>query len=281
MSEPKPDYVIDALEMMGISEPRKIVTEVSGFIPVFEVVLHHYKDYMTALVFGRMWQYCNMSDGVCKASLERIGGDLEISSVTVMRHAEKLVADGYLIDTTPDRRNAPHEYLDGRKVEMKSRITAGMTKSNATVINSKASVINSQLIKQDNTNKQIGDDFQETKNTAYRRGEQEAPDKVAALLEMANFPGAKLQARLDSILSYLGGALQRNTETKEWKEFAKYVDSEKQTKGWDVKVFVEWMKSQKGYDPSYWSCRRMREFYPMAFIQDNEPKDWQDRSHAL
>ena len=151
MSEDKAEYITDAMEMIGLSEPRKIVTEVSGFIPVFEVVLHHYKDYMTALVFGRMWQYCNMSDGVCKASLDRIGKDLEISAVTVMRHAEKLVADGYLIDTTPDRRNAPHEYLDGRKVEMKSRISVGMTESNATVIKSNASVIKSQLIKQDNT----------------------------------------------------------------------------------------------------------------------------------
>lgn len=105
-----------------------------------------------------------------------------------------------------------------------------------------------------------------SKNTAYRRGEQEAPDKLDAILEMANFPGAKIQARIDSILSYLGGALQRNTETKDWKEFAKYVDSEKQTKGWDVKVFVAWMKGQKGYDPAYWSCKRMREFYPMAFV---------------
>lgn len=120
-----------------------------------------------------------------------------------------------------------------------------------------------------------------TKNTAYRRGEQGAPDKVAAMLEMANFPGAKLQARIDSILSYLGAALQRNTETKEWKEFAKYVDSERQTKGWDVQIFVQWMKSQKGYDPAYWSCRRMREFYPMAFVQNEPQEDWRDRSHAL
>jgi len=137
--------------------------------------------------------------------------------------------------------------------------------------------LNESEITAENT---TADDFS-TKNTAYRRGEQEAPDKVAAMLEMANFPGAKIQARIDSILSYLGAALQRNTETKDWKEFAKYVDSEKQTKGWDVKVFVDWMKKQKGYDPAYWSCRRMREFYPMAFIQDEPKQDWQDRSHAL
>lgn len=175
MTEQQSD-IADALEMIGISEPRQIVTEVSGFIPVFEVVLHHYKDYMTALVFGRMWQYCNMSDGVCKASLERIGKDLEISAVTVMRHAEKLVADGYLIDTTPDRRNAPHEYLDGRRVEMKSRISAGMTESKPTVIKSNASVIKSKLIKQDNTN------IKEPLSPEYR---EQADRKVDAIIEQS------------------------------------------------------------------------------------------------
>lgn len=113
------------------------------------------------------------------------------------------------------------------------------------------------------------DELQGKYNTAFNRGEQERPDKLSAMLDMANFPGAKQQARIDAILSYLGGRLQRNTETKEWKEFAKYVDSEKQTKGWDVSVFVDWMVSQKGYDPAFWSCRRMREFYPMAFISEN------------
>lgn len=116
-------------------------------------------------------------------------------------------------------------------------------------------------------------------STAYRRGDQPPPDKIAAMLDMANFPGAKAQARIDAILSYLGAVLQRNTETKEWKEFAKYVDSEKQSKDWDVKIFIEWMKKQKGYDPAFWSCKRMREFYPMAFSQNKS--DWQDRSHAL
>lgn len=173
MSEEQPGYVVEAFEMIGISEPRQIITEVSGFIPVFEVVLHNYKDYMTALVFGRMWQYCNMSDGVCKASLERIGKDLEVSAVTVMRHAKKLVEDGYLIDSTSDRRNAPHEYLDGRRVEMKSRISAGMTESKPTVIKSNTSVINSQLIKQDNT---------KIKEPISSELQEKADRKVAAIL---------------------------------------------------------------------------------------------------
>ena len=261
MTQDQADYVTDALEMMGIVEPKQIVTEVSGFIPVFEVVLHHYKDYMTALVFGRMWQYCGMSDGVCRASLERIGKDIEVSAVTVMRHAEKLVNDGYLIDTTPDRRNAPHVYMDGRKVEMKSRITAGMTINNATVIKSNTSVINSQLIKQDNTKLNNNDS-------------KPAKDLIDHLLDMANFPGAKAEARRNSILSYLGERLHVNTETKAWREFAKYVDGQQQ-KGEKIETFIAWLLGQDGFQIQYWPPRRMMELWPQAFVKTNvnsEPK---------
>ena len=102
-------------------------------------------------------------------------------------------------------------------------------------------------------------------NTAFRRGKQEQPDKVSLLLEMANFPGAKKEARIDSVLTYLGESFRRNTSTKEWKEFSKYILSEKDTKGWDVQVFVKWLLSKPDYKPDYWSVKRMMEFYPQAF----------------
>ena len=149
--EEQADYITDALEMIGITEPKKIITEISGWIPIFEVVLRHYKDHMTALVFGRMWQYCGMEDNVCRASLARIGKDLEISTATVMRHAEKLVNDGYLIDKTPNLRNKPHTYMDGRKVEMKSSLNASVSQRNTTISERNTTVSESQLIKQDNT----------------------------------------------------------------------------------------------------------------------------------
>ena len=279
MSQDQAEYITDAMEMIGVSEPRQIITEVSGFIPVFEVVLHYYKDYMTALVFGRMWQYCNMSDGVCKASLDRIGQDLEISGVTVMRHAEKLVSDGFLIDTTPDRRNAPHEYLDGRKVEMKGRITGGMTINNATVIKSNATVIKSQLIKQDKTNnKQLppngdGDNSNSTYGTAYNRGEQERPDKLTAMLDMVSFPGAKESAKLDALLSAYGVAFTVNSETAEWKKLAKHAISEQKTKGWEPAVFIEWVKKQNGFADGFWSARRMLSEYPKAYKPQEQPQE--------
>lgn len=169
MSEDQPDYITDAEEMMGWNEPRRIVQEVSGFIPVFEVVMKFYNDHLTALVFGRIWQYCGMEDGVCRASLARIGKDLEISAATVMRHADKLVNDKFLIDTTPDRRNRPHIYADAGRVVMKSQIQAvmkepGVSQRNTDISQSKSaiserntSVSESQLIKQDKTTNKTND----------------------------------------------------------------------------------------------------------------------------
>lgn len=151
MSKDQSDYVTEAMEMMGMAEPKQIITEVSGFVPVFDVVIKHFQDPITALVFGRIWQYCGMADGVCKASLDKIGKDLGMSAATIMRHADKLVNDEYIIDTTPNLKNKPHIYLDGRKVEMKSRFSASISERNVSISERNASVSSSQLIKQDNT----------------------------------------------------------------------------------------------------------------------------------
>lgn len=146
-SEQKADYITEAMELLWIAEPRKIVQEVSGFVPVFEAILEKYDDHITALVFGRRWQYCRMKDGVCTASLDRIAKDLKISSATVMRHTEKLVEGGYLIDLTPDLRNVPHSYADAGLVVMKSQLTATVSQGNKSISQRNATVSESQLIK--------------------------------------------------------------------------------------------------------------------------------------
>ena len=257
MSQDQADYITDALEMMGIVEPKQIVTEVSGFIPVFEVVLHHYKDYMTALVFGRMWQYCGMKDGVCKATIETLAQDLEMSTATVMRHIELLEQGGYIYDRTPERRNRPHEYVDCGKVVMKGSLSA-ISQKNVRLSQNNVAISESQLIKQDNTNIKQVDDIQEIKKQANK--------KMDAYLEMmSNSPGIQREARINDILNYLGVTFRRNTSTKEWLTFAKYIDSEFQSKGWDVKQFVSWLFGQKDYNPNYWPVKKMMEFYPSAF----------------
>ena len=262
MTQDQAGYLTDALEMMGIVEPKQIVTEVSGFIPVFEVVLHHYKDYMTALVFGRMWQYCGMKDGVCKATIEKLAQDLEMSTATVMRHIELLEEGGYIYDQTPERRNRPHEYVDCGKVVMKGSLSA-ISQKNVRPSQNNVALSESQLIKQDNTNiKQ--DDSILAKYKAMQA------DPLQALLDMENFPGAKKRVRVDSVLSYLGATLRKNVTSREWREFAEYVDSEHQSKGWEVTRFIEWMYGQKNFDLQYWPVKKMRENYPAAFIEKTD-----------
>lgn len=143
--EDQGDYITEALEMIGIDldKPKKIVQEISGFTPLFDAVVTMYKDETRAAVHGAMWRFCQMEDGVCKASLETIAKMIGVSPATVMRHAEALVSDGFFVDLTPDLRNAPHIYADTGKVAMKSSVTAGISQR-------KATVSESQLIKDSN-----------------------------------------------------------------------------------------------------------------------------------
>jgi hypothetical protein len=86
---------------------------------------------------------------------------------------------------------------------------------------------------------------------------------------ISQFPGAKREARIASIQSYLGETFHRNTETKEWRKFAQFIDA-KQQEGQDVKVFVKWLLGQKGYDPQFWPVSKMMEFWPSAFVEKEE-----------
>jgi hypothetical protein len=95
----------------------------------------------------------------------------------------------------------------------------------------------------------------------------QANKKIDAMLDMANFPGAKREARVNSILSYFGETFHVNAETKAWRAFARYVDSEHESKGWDVKQFVSWLYGQKGFDLQFWPPSKMQEFYPAAFVK--------------
>jgi DNA-binding Lrp family transcriptional regulator len=157
------EEVTEAMAMLGqgyVHEPRQIVQEISGFYPLFEVLLERYKDLITPAVFGVAWRYCQMSDGVCKASLRKIAQVLNVDEVTVMRRLKILCDDGYLIDTTPDLRNKPHVYVDAGFVVMKNTLgvtaetashrKATASQGNSTVSPRKATVSHSQLIKDSN-----------------------------------------------------------------------------------------------------------------------------------
>jgi DNA-binding MarR family transcriptional regulator len=84
---------------------------VKGFTPIIDALAQE-TSLTTAAVYGVVWRYCQMDDRICRASVETIAARVGISRKTADRHLKILVERGYLEDTTPDRRNAPHIYRD-------------------------------------------------------------------------------------------------------------------------------------------------------------------------
>jgi len=91
--------------------------EVKGFTPVIDILVDKL-GLMPALVYGNVWRFCQMEDGVCKARLEKIAKRVGVSYKTAQRHIKVLCNEGYLEDLTPDLRNAPHVYADTGKVKI-------------------------------------------------------------------------------------------------------------------------------------------------------------------
>jgi len=100
-----------------------VTTKIKGFTPVIDSVAQQ-MGFVTAGVYGLVWRHCQMEDRVCRASVETLAEMLQLSPKTIRRHLDLLVQAGYIIDTTPDRRNAPHVYRDAGKVQIDGEIAA-------------------------------------------------------------------------------------------------------------------------------------------------------------
>src|SRR5690349_4022552 len=107
---------------------KTVLADVGGFTPVIDQLIPHV-GLMGAVVFGKVWRYCQMTDGVCYAGLERMGAELGIKRSTMMRHIRVLVQEGYLSDVTPyladlqklDHKKRPrrsHSYADTGKAKL-------------------------------------------------------------------------------------------------------------------------------------------------------------------
>jgi hypothetical protein len=86
------------------------------FVPVSQILVQEF-DYQTAYVFGVVWRYCQMEEGVCNASHESIAGTAGMARRTVIPYIEKLIKAGYIEDLTPDIRNRPHDLCTKKGVQ--------------------------------------------------------------------------------------------------------------------------------------------------------------------
>ncbi len=107
---------------------KTILANVDGFTPVIDGLIPQVGAF-TALVFGKMWRYCQMSDGVCKASQDRLADELGVSRQSINKHIDKLVEAGYLEDITPDLLGLPHQYRDTGRANLSINLTATCQKS--------------------------------------------------------------------------------------------------------------------------------------------------------
>lgn len=89
-------------------KPAKTIKEI-WFTPCFDFISVLYGGNVDR-VLGKMWRYSEMSDGVCRASLDTIASELGIGKTTVKRIIPILEQSKMIIDTTPNMRNVPHVY---------------------------------------------------------------------------------------------------------------------------------------------------------------------------
>lgn len=80
------------------------------FTPYSEELAHEF-DPLTSLVYGKVWRFAQMDEGVCRASAERIADELGYQRKAVGKKLKLLADNGYLIETTkPGLKNRPHIY---------------------------------------------------------------------------------------------------------------------------------------------------------------------------
>jgi hypothetical protein len=105
------------METMGEGKARTVSGEIGRFTPVFDSVAAHERlGYIGALVFGRVWRYCQMELGKCTASQGTIAKELHLSDRTVRIYLGALVKEGYLAAVAIPGRVT--EYFDTGKVRL-------------------------------------------------------------------------------------------------------------------------------------------------------------------
>jgi DNA-binding Lrp family transcriptional regulator len=175
----------EAAALMGWSDPgpKESLVTVSGYTPAPDALSKKF-GYVTSVVWGRMWRYCQQRDGVCRAKIETIAKELNMSDRTIIRHIHKLVSSGYFEDTTPDLKNRPHIYRDTGKLRLAFSteiIESGVTESQSRVTESQSE----------------GD--RESHEDSIKRGKKKilASHEISEIVKQAN-------EQVDAILKFAG-----------------------------------------------------------------------------
>lgn len=171
-----------------------MLAHVNGWTPVIDNIVYEYGT-ITALVFGVVWRHCQMRNGVCSASQDRLAKHVGLSRQSINTHINKLVEGGYLRDLTPELKNRPHVYQDTGKASVTVNIDATVNGSDSTIkdIDSTIKEVDSNTL----SNTQLVDDkksnssatattFQPRKNGSAGRKYKTLTNKVADIVMEQN-----------------------------------------------------------------------------------------------
>ena len=276
-------YVTDAIAMLGagyasieIEPPRRTMKRI-GRGEFEEVENPAWIKFSTAFknelpdIDGnalKVWIFIALSvnyKGDAFPGIQTIANAIGLSHTTVISHIKSLEELGILSVRRGERRvniyNVADDYVKIGHGEPVKKLESSDATSKENVPTSKENASTSKAglnLTRINQNEQ--DDMQDTIKKANK--------KMDAYLEMMNTDGIKTEARRASIQSYLGERLHVNTETKAWREFAKYADGQQQKYGEKIETFVSWLLGQDKFQIQYWPPRRMMEMWPQAFIKN-------------
>jgi DNA-binding Lrp family transcriptional regulator len=253
---------------------KTILVETNGFTPVIDSLAKKF-GFVTSLVFGRVWRYCQMEKGLCTAAQDKIAEEIGASRWTVIRHLKILVENGYLKDLTPGLKNRPHVYEDTGKAnstvaESNSTVaesnTHCSTELQPTVAESNMKIV--YKIEEETIKKP---DFFSFSSEGQGQSQNPEPSKE---MEGENYEQVKteepttreeiIQAVLEDLSFNIDNPGKGKQASKE-DEFIEYA-LERSKEGEDIHTFTKWWKDNFP-EFKFWSMTRMREMWPKCFYE--------------
>lgn len=95
--------------------------EIGNFIIAPDIITNDL-GLVTSCIFGKIWRYEKMRDGVCKASISTLAEEVGVSYNTILTHIQKLIDAEYIVDLTPNLKNRPHIYKTTGKLRIEINI---------------------------------------------------------------------------------------------------------------------------------------------------------------
>ena len=94
------------------------LSELRGFTPLIDIVAEDV-GIVAAVVYGVVWRYCQMSDGVCRAAIGTISARSHMSRRTAQRALRVLEESGYIQDMGTLGVGGTHVYRDTGEVKIR------------------------------------------------------------------------------------------------------------------------------------------------------------------